>query len=235
MEKEKIEHLSIIMDGNRRWAKANNKLVIEGHRVGAEKILETLDWCIEKEIKYLTVFAFSTENWKRDKKEVDDIMSLLREYLSKKNDKFNKKNIKIKVIGSEENIDKDILIKIKEIEEKTKNNTQIQFNIAFNYGGRKEIVDICKNIAKLYKNDLIKTNDIDENFFKNNLYFGNIPEPDIVLRTGKTYRISNFLLWEIAYSELFFIDEYWPDFNKKIFDEIINNFYKRRRTYGGTK
>ena len=235
MEQNKINHIAIILDGNRRWAKENGLSVYEGHKCGAEKIADVVDWSIEADIRYLTLYTFSTENWKREKQEVDGIMSLFRNYLFKKLDKLFEKNICIKIIGSRNNLDNDIVTRINEVEEKTKNNSKLQINIAFNYGGRREIIDVSKKIAVLYKDGLIKLGDINENFFQQNLYFGNIPDPDIILRTGNRNRVSNFLLWELAYSELFFIDEYWPAFNKDLFNQIINNFNMRVRTYGGTK
>lgn len=229
-----LEHLAIIMDGNRRWAKSVGKTIKDGHKAGANKLTEVIEWCIDFGIKYLTVYAFSIENWKRDSCEVNDIMSLLRQYLSSKSDDFDKKNVKIKTIGSKNNIDADILSKIIDIEEKTKNNDAIQVNIAFNYSGREEILDATRNIAKLIKSEDIKLDDIDERLFCNSLYYGCIPEPDLVIRTGGDLRVSNFLLWEIAYSEFYFADVFWPDFSKELLDDIINNFKKRERRYGGT-
>ena len=229
-----LEHLAIIMDGNRRWAKSLGKSVKDGHKAGADKLSEVIDWCIEFNIKYLTVYAFSVENWKRDDKEINDIISLLTKYLFSKEDDFKSKNIKIKTIGSKDNIDSDIVKQISKIEERTKNNTSIQVNIAFNYSGRQEIVNITKNISKLISNGDIKVNDIDEKLISNNLYYGGIPDPDLVIRTGGELRVSNFLLWEIAYSEFYFTDVFWPDFSKELLSDIINNFKKRERRYGGT-
>lgn len=233
-EANKLEHLAIIMDGNRRWAKINGKSKKEGHREGANKLTATIDWCIELDIKYLTVYAFSIENWKRDASEINDLMSLLKEYLSKQEDNFNKKGIKIKVIGVEDNIQKDILDDIRKIEKNTKNNNVITVNIAFNYTGRREITDATKNIARDVKDGLIKIEDIKESLFNKYLYYENIPDPDLLIRTSGEYRISNFLLWEIANSELFFTNTLWPDFSKDILVDIINNFKKRERRYGGT-
>lgn len=234
-DKEKeLKHLAIVMDGNRRWAKLNNKSVKCGHKAGADKLTEVIDWCIDYKIQYLTVYAFSIENWKRDENEINDIMSLLKEYLSIKKDDFKNKNVKIKVIGIEKNVDMNIINNIREIERETENNTGIQVNIAFNYSGRQEIVDIVKNISKMVIDRKINIENIDEKFISNNLYYGIVPDPDLVIRTGGDIRISNFLLWEIAYSEFYFTDTYWPDFNKELFNNIINNFIKRERRYGGT-
>ena len=228
-----INHLAVIMDGNRRWAKENGVSVKDGHKAGAEKLSEFVKWCIEFNIKYLTVYAFSTENWKRDKEEVDDIMSLLNRYLSMKKDEFYDSGVKVKMIGAEDNINIDTLKKIKDIEEYTKNNNKIQLNIAFNYGGRREILDATKKIVSEVKSGKISIEDIDEELFKENLYYGNIPDPDLMIRPGGDYRISNYLLWEIAYSEFYFTKTYWPDFSKELLEDIINNFNTRERRYGG--
>lgn len=228
-----LKHLAIIMDGNRRWAKENGVSVKDGHKAGAEKLSEFVKWCIEFNIKYLTVYAFSTENWKRDKEEVDDIMSLLNNYLSAKKDEFYDSGVKVKMIGVEDNINIDTLKKIKDIEEYTKNNNKIQLNIAFNYGGRREILDATKKIVSEVKSGKISIEDIDEELFKENLYYGNIPDPDLMIRPGGDYRISNYLLWEMAYSEFYFTKTYWPDFSKELLEEIINNFNTRERRYGG--
>ncbi|MDD2840157.1 MAG: polyprenyl diphosphate synthase [Rickettsiales bacterium] len=235
MEEEvnKLNHLAIIMDGNRRWAKQVGKTVREGHNEGAKRLGDSMDWCVEFGIKYLTLFAFSTENWKRNKQEIDDIMSLLRQYLKSKRDDFLRKGIKIKWIGIENNIDRDIIEDIRKLELETKDSDVLYVNIAFNYGGRTEILDTTKKLCKLVKNGIIDIEDIDEMTFKNNLYYGNIPDPDLIIRTGGDNRISNFLLWEMAYSEFYFTDMFWPAFDKDLLSDIINNFKKRERRYGG--
>lgn len=231
---KELKHLAIIMDGNRRWAKSRGLSIKNGHRAGADTLSNTINWCIDFGIKYLTVYAFSTENWKRDPSEINDIMSLLREYLSSKEKEFNKNCIRVKAIGIENNVDKDIIEKVKKIEENTKNNNVLQVNIAFNYGGRTEVLDVVKKIAKKVQDGTLKVDDIDDKIFKENLYYGDIPDPDLVVRTGGEFRISNFLLWEIAYSEFYFTDVFWPDFSKELLSDIINNFKKRERRYGGT-
>lgn len=230
----KLNHLAVIMDGNRRWAKRNNLNIKDGHKAGAEKLSEFVKWCIDFNIKYLTVYAFSTENWKRDKNEVNDIMTLLKNYLSIKKDKFKKDGVKIKVIGVDDGVEKSIINQINEIEKYTENNDKLQLNIAFNYGGRREIIDATKKIIGQIKNNDISIEDVNEELFKKNLYYGDIPDPDLVIRTGNEYRLSNFLLWEIAYSELCITDVCWPDFSKELLNDIINNFNKRERRYGGT-
>lgn len=232
-EANKLNHLAIIMDGNRRWARQSGKTVKEGHNEGAKKLSDSMDWCIELGIKYLTLFAFSTENWKRDKHEIDDIMSLLRHYLKSKRDDFLKKGIRIKWIGTENNVDRDIVEDIKKLELDTKDKGVLYVNVAFNYGGRMEILDTTKKLCKLVKNGIINIDDIDELTFKNSLYYGNIPDPDLIIRTGGANRVSNFLLWEMAYSEFYFTDTFWPAFDKNLLSEIIDNFKKRERRYGG--
>lgn len=229
-----LNHLAVIMDGNRRWARENGVSVKDGHKAGAEKLSEFVKWCIDFNIRYLTVYAFSTENWKRDKDEVDDIMSLLNNYLSIKKDDFYKSGVKLKMIGAEDNVDKDILMKIKSIEDYTKDNDKIQLNIAFNYGGRMEILDAVKKIVNDVQNGELNIKDINEELFRKKLYYGDIPDPDLMIRPGGDYRISNYLLWEIAYSEFYFTNTYWPDFSKDLLADIINNFSKRERRYGGT-
>ena len=233
-ELKKINHLAIIMDGNRRWARKNGKSVKDGHREGAERLSNTIDWCIEFGIKYLTVFAFSTENWKRDSSEINDIMALLRHYLKSKEKDFNKKGIRVRAIGVEDGVDRDILESIRKIEADTENNNILCLNVAFNYGGRREIVDATKKISQMVKDGLLKIEDINEDVFKTKLYYGDIPDPDLIVRTGGEFRISNFLLWEMAYAELYFDDALWPDFSKELLIKIINNFKKRERRYGGT-
>ncbi|HSQ97972.1 MAG TPA: polyprenyl diphosphate synthase [Rickettsiales bacterium] len=230
----RLNHLAIIMDGNRRWAEQMTKTVREGHEEGAKRLSDVVDWCIELGIKCLTLFAFSTENWKREKSEIDNIMSLLRRYLKSKRDDFLEKGVKIKWIGVEDGVDRDIIEDIRKLELETKDKTVLQVNVAFNYGGRREILDATKRLCKQVKNGIINIDDIDEMTFRNNLYYGNIVDPDLIIRTGGTNRVSNFLLWEMAYSEFFFADRFWPAFDKDLLSEIINNFEKRERRYGGT-
>lgn len=229
-----LNHLAIIMDGNRRWAKQEGKSVKEGHEEGAKRLSDIINWSIELNIKCLTLFAFSTENWKRDQAEIDNMMSLLRKYLKSKREEFIKKGVKLKWIGVEEKVDRDIVDDIRSLELETKNNDVLQVNIAFNYGGRMEILDATKRLCKQVKNGIINIEDIDEITFKNNLYYGNLADPDLLIRTGGANRVSNFLLWEIAYSEFYFTDRFWPAFDKNLLSEIVNNFKNRERRYGGT-
>jgi len=220
------------MDGNRRWAKSHGKSVKEGHEIGAERLVELADWCMDLGIKYLTVFAFSTENWNRDPKEVSDMMSLLRYYLKSKEENFNKKNISVRVIGSKDNVPQDISNSIAQIESNTRHNDKLHLVIAFNYGGKQEIIDATKRISELVRDGLLESLKINSEIFEKHLYYGEVPNPDLIIRTGDRMRLSNFLLWQAAYSELYFDKTLWPDFSKDLLINIINDFEKRERRYG---
>lgn len=228
--------IAIIMDGNGRWAQRQGFKIRYGHKKGADALIKILNHCNKIGVESLTVFAFSTENWKRPQSEVNALMRLLEYYLFKLEDELQKNNIKLKVIGAsaEGKLNKKIIDRVKKVEENTKNN-RFAFNIAFNYGGRKEIVDASKKIAQDIKNGVINIDDINENSFKNYLYNPDIIYPDLVIRTGGDLRISNFLLWEMSYSELYFADTLWPDFDEKQLDLAIDNFNHRVRTYGDRK
>jgi undecaprenyl diphosphate synthase len=219
----------MIMDGNRRWAKQNNKSVKEGHKSGIDKLNEVIIWCKNRSIKYLTFYTFSNENWNRSPSEVADLMELIENFLTEKSDELEKDNIKVRVIGRRDGrLKNSILKRINEIEAKTSKCDGMQVNIAFNYGGRQEIVDVTKKIIGMG----IKEADIDEKLFNNNLYYGDIPHPDLVVRTSGEQRISGFLLWEIAYSEFYFLDKYWPEFDEATLDRIIEDYNKRERRLG---
>ncbi len=230
------KNIAIIMDGTGRWAQRQDFQIRYGHKRGAESFIRIVNYCLKIGVESLTVFAFSTENWKRPPSEIGALMRLLKYYMNANADKFYKSNIKLKVIGAslENKIDKDILDKIKEVEEKTKDN-KFALNVAFNYGGRREIVDASKKIAEDVKNNIISVDDIDENTFKKYLYNPDIAYPDLIIRTGGVLRLSNFLLWEMSYSELYFTDTLWPDFDEKQLDLAIEDFKHRVRTYGERK
>ena len=229
------QSIAIIMDGNGRWAQRRGYEIRYGHKKGVEALIRTLRHCKDIGVKSLTVYAFSTENWKRPKREVGSIMRLMEFYLNKNEDEFDKNNVQLSVRGDISNLKNDVIKKIKSVEEKTKNNTGLFFNIAFSYGGRREIVQAAKKFAEDVKNNIVNINDLDENVFKNYLYNPNIIYPDLVIRTGGDLRISNFLLWEISYSELYFTSTLWPDFDEKALDEAIEDFKHRKRTYGERK
>lgn len=228
------EHVAIIMDGNRRWAKKNNLGTPQGHKEGAENLKRIAKFANKIGIKHLTVYAFSTENWKRSQEEVGAIMKLLKFYLL---DFFNwsDENIKINVLGRIAELPKDLKDQIHKIEEKTKNNTGLVLNICFNYGGRDEIVTATKNIAQKVLDGELKIEDINEKLFSNYLYTANQPDPDLLIRTSGEERISNFLPWQISYSEFVFTDKFWPEFNEQEFLNSIQIYQKRTRRFGGNK
>ncbi|MDP3244538.1 MAG: polyprenyl diphosphate synthase [bacterium] len=223
------QHIGIIMDGNRRWAKEKGLPTFEGHRRGYNKIKEVGDWCLKRGIKTVTVYAFSTENWKRSKKEVNYLMGLLKRFARKEVNFFNKRNVKIKFIGRINELASDIKKAINNIEEKTKNNTRALFNVALNYGGRAEIIDAVKKIIK----EKISAKKIDEKLISSYLYTKDLPDPDFIIRTSGEKRLSSFLLWQGSYAELCFYPAYWPAFSEKDFDECLLDFAKRKRRFGG--
>ena len=227
-EGNKLEHLAIIMDGNRRWAKEKSMMTTMGHKKGADVLVDTAKYCNEIGLKYLTVYAFSTENWKRTEEEVGYLMGLLGIYLDKFLKELDMENIKINFIGNIDVIDSSLSTRIRNLEEKTANNTGLNLMIAFNYGGRDEIVRACRNIAEKVKNNELNVDDIDENLFSNHLYTSGKKDPDLVVRTSGEMRTSNFLPWQITYSELLLIDKYWPDFTKDDVDFCVEEFSKRK-------
>ena len=227
------QHIAIIMDGNRRWAKEKGMDTRFGHKAGAETLEKIAAFGNEIGLKYLTVYAFSTENWKRTKEEIGALMLLLQKYLDKFLNKESLRNIRIRVLGDIESLDKGLKESIKKLVEKSKNNTGLTLNIAFNYGGRAELAKATKQIASMVKNNEINVEDIDEELISNNLYTKGEPEPDFLIRTGGELRISNFLLWQLAYTEFLFIEKYWPDFDKEDLLNAINIFEQRNRKFGG--
>ena len=223
-----LEHLAIIMDGNRRWAKEKSMMTTMGHKKGADVLVDTAKYCNEIGLKYLTVYAFSTENWKRTEEEVGYLMGLLGVYLDKFLKELDMENIKINFIGNIDVIDSSLSTRIRNLEEKTANNTGLNLMIAFNYGGRDEIVRACRNIAEKVKNNELNVEDIDENLFSNYLYTFGKKDPDLVVRTSGEMRTSNFLPWQITYSEFLPLDKYWPDFTKEDVDFCVEEFSKRK-------
>lgn len=226
MELKIPKHIAIIMDGNGRWAEKRMLARSFGHREGVKSLRKTLEHCATIGVEVLTVYAFSTENWKRPQEEVDLLMKLFSKYMKSEKKLLMEKNIRFCISGKRDNISKELLKEIEELEELTKANNSISFNIAFNYGGRTEIVDACnKAIKNGYK-------EITEEVLAKFLY-NDFPEPDLVIRTGGEYRISNFLLWQIAYSELFITDVLWPDFDEAELMKAISDYNKRERRFGG--
>ena len=224
----KLEHLAIIMDGNRRWAKEKSMMTTMGHKRGADVLVDIAKYCNEIGLKYLTVYAFSTENWKRTEEEVGYLMRLLGVYLDKFLNELDMKNIKISFIGNIDVIDSSLSNRIRNLEAKTSNNTGLNLIIAFNYGGRDEIVRACRNIAEEVKDGKLNLEDIDENVFSNHLYTKGKKDPDLVVRTSGEMRTSNFLPWQITYSEFLPLDKYWPDFTRDDVDFCIEEFSKRK-------
>lgn len=227
------KHIAIIMDGNRRWAKEKGLDPKLGHKAGAETLEKIASFANEIGLQYLTVYAFSTENWKRTKEEIGALMILLQNYLDKFLNKESLRNIRVRVLGNVESLDKGLKESIYKIVEKSKNNTGLTLNIAFNYGGRDEIVRAVKNISNEVKQNKINIDEINEELIANNLYTTNEPDPDLLIRPGGELRISNFLLWQLAYTELLFVDKFWPDFSEEDLLNAIDTFEKRNRKFGG--
>ena len=228
---EKVKHIAVIMDGNARYANKNFISVKEAHSLGAiaaEKIIEV---SYNYGVKYLTLYCFSTENWARPEDEVFDIIKIINNYLIKSIDHFIEKQIKVLILGDITKFDQETQKNIEYISSLTKDFTNFNLNLAIGYGARSEIINATKKIAENIKNDSIQIEDINEALFKEYLYI-DMPDPDLLIRTGGNYRISNFLLWQIAYSEIYISDTLWPQFTPKEFTDIIENFLSRTRTYG---
>ena len=219
-----LNHVAIIMDGNGRWGLKNYNSRNKGHREGLKTVEKIIKSSIKNKIYYLTLFAFSTENWKRPKTEINYLFQLLESFLKNKIDEFKKKNIKLRIIG-EKKFPKKINNLLRKSEHITKNNSQLQINLALNYGSKKEIINAIKKLNK-------KKLKLTEENISDSLYTKDIPDPEILIRTGNTKRLSNFLLWQISYSEIFFSKKLWPDFNEKDFVKIINKFKKIKRNFG---
>lgn len=225
-------HIAIIMDGNRRWAKEKGLETKLGHKEGAENLKRIAKYANEIGIKYLTVYAFSTENWKRTKEEVGALMFLLNWYLDDLLNSSDLDNVKINVLGDITKLDAGTQKLILKLENKTKDYTGLQLNVAFNYGGRDEITRAVKKIASAVKNNEISIDDIDEDLISNSIYTAGMPDPDLLIRPGGEKRISNFLPWQLSYTEFIFTDKYWPDFNKNDLNEAIVEYERRNRKFG---
>lgn len=227
------KHIAIIMDGNGRWAKQRKLPRTMGHKAGVETIRRIVIEAKNLGVEYITLYAFSTENWKRPKDEVSALMKLLVEYLRSELDELNKNEVSIRISGDITKLPKEAESEINESIKVTKDNKGIVLNIAFNYGGRDEILRAVKNISEDIKSNKININDIDEEIFNSYLYTANMPDPDLIIRPSGEMRISNFLLWQCAYSEFWFSNIFWPDFEEKHLREAIIDFQKRNRRYGG--
>lgn len=227
------QHLAIIMDGNGRWAKKKGLPRSMGHREGAKAVKRVIANCLDFNIPILTLFAFSTENWKRPKNEITYLLKLFKRVLSKEKAYLIKNNIKINFIGRLNELPNPLKDKINELRESTKKNNKLILNIAVNYGGRAEIVDAINSIILKIDKKNINIEDVNEDTIRDNLYTYNLPDPDLLIRTAGEMRISNFMIWQIAYSEFWVTPVLWPDFDKNNLVEAIINFQKRVRKYGG--
>ncbi|WP_372945289.1 isoprenyl transferase [Muriicola sp.] len=227
-------HLAIIMDGNGRWAKQRGKLRIFGHENGVKSVRETVENCAKIGIEYLTLYAFSTENWKRPKLEVDTLMNLLVSSLKKELKTLNKNNIRLNAIGRIESLPPKAYGELLEVIEKTSGNTAMVLTLALSYGAREEIRHAVQEISFKVKNNIISPGDIDDAIINSHLYTHNLPDVDLLIRTSGEHRISNFLLWQIAYAELFFTDVFWPDFRGEHLAEALKNYQNRERRFGKT-
>ena len=220
------KHVAIIMDGNGRWGLKKKNSRNLGHKKGIIRVEEVINQAIKKKIKFLTLYTFSSDNWKRPKIEINFLLNLLENYIDKEFNNLKNKNIKIKVLGDIRKFPKGLKTKLRKVEKKTNKNTLIQINIALNYSSRQELIYAFKKI------NYNKKKIITEKLISNNLYTKNIPDPEILIRTGNTNRLSNFLLWQINYTEIFFVRKLWPDFNKNDFNKILNKFNQIKRNFG---
>ena len=221
-----INHVAIIMDGNGRWGIKNKGSRNAGHRAGLKSVESVIEETIKQKINHLTLYTFSTENWKRPKKEIAFLFSLLENFLIKKIDDLIKNKIKLKIIGNKKKFSKKLQKLLNESEKKTSKNKILQINLALNYGSKEEILNAIKIINKNYKN-------ITEKNIEENLYTKDIPNPDLLIRTGNTHRLSNFLLWQLAYTDIFFEKKLWPEFKKKDYTKILSKFRSLKRNFGG--
>ncbi|NLL62023.1 MAG: isoprenyl transferase [Candidatus Atribacteria bacterium] len=227
------KHLSIIMDGNGRWAEKKNLPRFEGHKAGLKAVRMVTSESIKAGIKYLTLYAFSTENWKRPQEEVSSLMNLFQEIIEKEKKDLLDNRIKVMFIGQREKLSLPLRLAMTNIEEETKHNSNLVLNIAINYGGRAELCSALKSIGEIILQGNIVPSQITQNLISEHLFTAGLPDPDLLIRTGGELRISNFLLWQIAYTELWFTKTFWPDFSKKQFWQAINDYEKRVRKFGG--
>ena len=228
------KHVAIIMDGNGRWAKQKGMLRAFGHENGTKSVRQTVEACAELGIKHLTLYAFSTENWNRPKLEVDTLMKLLVSSLKKEIKTLLDNNIKLKAIGNLKSLPKKVYKELHEVMDLTKDNTHMDLTLALSYGSREELLNAVKEISTKVKNNIISTENIDESVFNAHLYTQTLPDVDLLIRTSGEQRISNFLLWQIAYAELYFTPVLWPDFTKQHLCEAIIEYQKRERRFGKT-
>jgi len=228
------KHIAIIMDGNGRWAKQKGKLRVFGHENGVKTVRDTVQNCVKLGLEHLTLYTFSTENWNRPKLEVETLMRLLVSSLKKELQTFLKNNVKLNTIGNIKSLPKKVYKELNEVMDKTKANTGMTLTLALSYGAREEIKNAVQQISVKVKNNIISPENIDETIINNHLYTHNLPDVDLLIRTSGEHRISNFMLWQIAYSELYFIDVFWPDFKENHLVKAIENYQNRERRFGKT-
>jgi undecaprenyl diphosphate synthase len=228
-------HIAIVMDGNRRWARAHFLPRLEGHRRGVKAVRRTVEACLDFKIPTLTLYTFSSENWKRPKDEVSALMGLLALHLRREMDELVSEGVRFKALGRISELPTNIQDLVRELEEQTRNNNKLQFNIALNYGGRQELVDATQQVAKKVLAGDIKPEDIDESLFSQHLTTAGMDDPDLWIRTGGEQRVSNFLLWQLAYSEMVFLPIYWPEFDATHLGKAIEEFAGRERRFGASK
>jgi len=227
------KHIAIIMDGNGRWADRRDLPRVAGHKAGIDSVREVVEVCGELGIQILTLYAFSAENWKRPPLEINALMKLLLDQLREQTPDLNAKNVHVSVIGDTDHLPRKVTYELQRTIDITKNNTGLTLNLALNYGGRQEILKATKSIAADIENGKLKTKDLDENVFSRYLYTSGFPDPDIIIRTSGELRISNFLLWQCAYSEFYITDVLWPDFRKKHLLLALISYQRRKRRFGG--
>lgn len=227
-------HIAVIMDGNGRWAESQNLSRIEGHRAGGKAVKRLVECCIKSGVKYLTLFSFSTENWNRGEKEVGSLMSLFKEYFDSSIKDLLEYGIRLHAIGDIDGLPAFVSESLRNDIEISKENTNLNLILAINYGSREEIVRATKNICEQVRQGLISVEEVDQKLFSSNLWSANFPEPDLLIRTSGEYRISNFLLWQMAYSEIIVVNEYWPDFSQEIFNRCLAEYSRRERRFGYT-
>lgn len=227
-------HIAVIMDGNGRWAKKQGLLRAAGHKRGTQAVRETVEGCAELGIEHLTLYAFSTENWNRPKKEINVLMNLLVSSLKKEIKTLQKNDVSLRAIGNIETLPQKAQKELKEVIQQTKDNKRLRVTLALSYGAREEILKTVREISLKVKNNIISPDEIDESYINKHLYTHDMPDVDLLIRTSGEQRVSNFLLWQIAYAEFYFTDLLWPDFKKKNLHEAIYNYQKRERRFGKT-
>ena len=229
------KHIAIIMDGNGRWAVERGLPRSEGHKRGADSVQQAVEFCVEKGIEYLTLYCFSSENWKRPQEELSALMFLLEQFMIVKRDTLIENNIRLRVLGRRDGIPESALKEMDNTIEATSHCTGLTLQLAINYGSRAEIVDACRALAQQVKDGTLQPKEIDECLIADNLYTAGAPDPDLLIRTANEMRISNYLLWQISYAEIWVTPVLWPDFDKSTFQQAIDDFNRRTRKYGGLK